>query len=508
MMNRLKLYKILNNDSSDKGAILIALIMVIIIAGTMFTTAVYNFGNIMDRVREEETISRLQNISYAVLGSEHYWMDGSCSNLGSGDFSPTSIPAISSLTDLQGEYAGSDDYDISRDGYGRVISLGIDAGNQLYVRSDGKDSADTTDDIELVSSINHMRRNITVRIYSSDKQPIEHYGADYIYDEGNDSIDNSVYDGSILLDDSDCDVSLSLTAAGAGTAAVYNSTDSVFEFTNVPAGWAFLEIKTTKDSQVAYFDPIWSENFERNELRSLLFVPPGNPAENVHFDIVYPAKIRTFEISEGTPNGVQCLDLVVSEDGVGYDRLHDGIQPSTKNKGHLAIGRFDPREETIGLKRFRSLLFFDINSLKNMSVSAKISSAYLRLHSHRSGASANFHNDNGNGLVRVFAYDKAWNESSNPSWSDVGGWITASTGITELPYKDAIELEFDVTDQVRQWVEGTSTNYGFLIRYATAGGANMEQNNKFYTWKSCESVNNDGNDDGLRPKLIISFYPE
>ncbi len=83
-----------------------------------------------------------------------------------------------------------------------------------------------------------------------------------------------------------------------------------------------------------------------------------------------------------------------------------------------------------------------------------------------------------------------WNESA----------ITARNcpGVSEhlsfpIPECESCWLEFDVTDYVQSWLDGTQQNYGFVF-YGT-GGEDLIV--------TCSS---DGSDSTLRPKLVLEYY--
>ena len=504
--------KLLENKS-EKGTILIALIVLIVLSAVVFSTAIYNLANIMDKARIKDTELRLRRVQTAVVGNPDIFQNDAGGNLGyvgSNGSLPASISNLSSLTpSFQG-------LDSTYDAYGNQFVF-ANSGGDFITRSKGKDgTAGTGDDIELAVEKNSVE-NVDIQIQIMDASVSGDLNASYIRDDNTSGTYDGEYDGHVILDDDNIKVSMFLTcSAPSGTSGAYHSGTKTFRWNNIPAGWRTFEIQANNDvinPYNDYFDHKWSP-IATSKLLTSIFIPPGSSTGRKHFNVVYPimAMLDASTLRE-TGSGIGVVsnnhdDLVVDQSGNCYDSLAEDSVTGTDTT-FLAVGWFDPPSPLVGDDRFRSVISFDLTLLPNVSNASKIVDARLRLFRHADASSTPRMNNSSNGYVQVYRYKNSWTEGSALQWSDVQSGQYSDLQ-DSWQYDGSAFHDFQVLEAVRNWVTGTWSNYGLILVYSTTStGAASEVSGQYWTCKSHDAVNILGTDTNQdeRPLLMVAYYP-
>ncbi len=109
----------------------------------------------------------------------------------------------------------------------------------------------------------------------------------------------------------------------------------------------------------------------------------------------------------------------------------------------------------------------------------------------------------------LYRINRHWEEMSttwNAPWSQAGCWAvpgdrqaTPATikKITEAPDPTEVWVRWDVTSLVQEWVAGTAPNEGLLLVLSAETGTEYKFRSRDYP----------GAGGGMRPRLIVSFYP-
>ncbi|HTL30597.1 MAG TPA: alkaline phosphatase family protein [Tepidisphaeraceae bacterium] len=143
-----------------------------------------------------------------------------------------------------------------------------------------------------------------------------------------------------------------------------------------------------------------------------------------------------------------------------HDTYFDGTAPHTSTQhGSDTQIVVDGSPNQQGLIRFDNLVG---NSASQVSLGTKVLSAKLRIYT---GTGTNDLSANNFGLYTML---RSWNDTdtydSLDSGITLGTEASALPTFTALPNKTGVYVVFDVTDTVQSWVDGSATNFGWLMK--------------------------------------------
>ncbi len=540
----------------EAGIVLIGLIVFILISAIGFSTAVYVLGRAIEKQRQVNTTERLRVVQGALIGYPYMFANDAGNNSGYFDYNTSFTTNMGDLTDLSTKVFSQ--LNAYNDAYGNTINLAND-GTTYTVESYGLDGVDSGDDIE-ISFPSGNKTGITVEVSITDLTECVVSSASHIagtYPADIDYIVNngSRYDGSVIFDNNNLDVSL-IDASGVSYAATYVAVSKVFRWTNISMGWNtvrmvchdFLDGVNPNN----YVDPFWRDSAgdTTNMLEFPIFVYPKSGTQS--FNIVYPVMARVFSSHEtesknaNTPNRGWADKTVRDDSNDAWDALDEGdngnITGANWEREYQSVGYGCPNAQHyydpfIGIsslnghyKKMRALIKFPFignSDYPDLSSSSKISFAVLRLYTHMGGGGANPWGwdaaprkriSQANAEVRVYIYLRpGWAEgagtgSHNYSYSlvddsgtdynylqDSWNYGTSASGTPPVRgYHD-----FNVLYAVQKWVKGDWSNYGFLILNSDESyfGFSSNTNGSWYSFKS-----NEATDVAKRPALIIAYY--
>ena len=218
-----KNYRLIHNAgilSSNRGTILVGLVVLIVISAIAFSTAMYVMGDAIRRKREAATWQRLRAVQAAAVGHEHAFINDASADCGYFSRASGFTTAIGNLTDLQSPLTG---LPATEDAFGQNITL-AEAGGTYTIHSDGNNGVDNGgggDDLEIeFSSTNRSAVDIRVQIVDATVSGASAFdaGKSYIVDvDGDGSYDaGDPYEGHVRfgptwnnnLAQSDIDVTL------------------------------------------------------------------------------------------------------------------------------------------------------------------------------------------------------------------------------------------------------------------------------------------------------------
>jgi type II secretory pathway pseudopilin PulG len=544
--------------SSNRGTILVAIVVMIVISAIAFSTALYVLGDAIRAKREAKTMERLRAVEAALIGHQHAFLNESSSNY--GYFSRQNTPpmaaittTIGNLTDLQSHLAG---LPATADAYGNNILLSSGATYSIYSAGpNGVDESGAGDDLSIdFTSVNRRAVDISVLIVDateSGSTALQYAGLNapmmnnsYIYDADGDNTVDGPYDGRVIfgpthdgtLANSDITVTLHSAPAfngGAGTAPNrYNRSTASFEWDDVPIGLHLLKIQGNPDN--VSFDPQWWDSGGTNTANMIytpILINPTTTAITRQFNVVYPV-IAASEAIQETGFG-ECVDETVTNDGDEiWDAMNDlsdgGAMTASGAQEFLSAGfgcpdyyEYDGFIPSWNDRRMRSLVRFDLTDFSNLSATSKVSYARLVLTTHISAVPAGTQSwsssPNGSGTIEIYRFRNAWAEVSQADpytpvtdpapfgWANVDTFNTdysdlqASFAYTSANFEGVYRL--NVVEAVQQWVDsmdgGGWANNGFLIL-----NTNDTTVGNWWCFKSSEATDNTD----TRPRLIVSYY--
>jgi len=512
--------------NNARGLVLVGLVVVIVLAAIAFSVAMYLLANAIDEARIQETRERLRAIEAASVGHQFLFHNDSGSNV--GHFShATSFPTTAAqLLDLQSHMTGSP---ATEDSYGNVIAVATD-GTDFTITSTGPTA-------ETISLLEAPRTSADVAIQICDASPtgVAYLSKSYIKDYSNDSVvQDDENDGRMIFDNGDLTVRLTLSETGAGALADRFNTgvgdNNTFEWDNVTFGWHMLTIQPVTDN--THYDPYWTDSDSDDTTNRLvwpLFIYPTTTRQR--FNIIYPVIAKAYGLDE---QGVKDVnnnheDETICNDGWGWDGLSEGDNGvawpnNTWEREFHAVGNGDPdgmfvrqpldaNWQTVGNRVMRTWIKFRIDNTTYPDIvigagGSKVSYAALRLFRHAGGAGVNpwgYDGDpSGSGTVEVWRYQRNYaedNSSTYPhaiTWADFRDQGTDYDNLQDSWTFNANGFhDFIVTQAAQNWVDGTWTNQGFLIKLQNEGSVG-----DYWSFQTSES-----NNDGTRPLLIIAYYP-
>lgn len=506
----------------ESGIILIALIVLVVLSSIVFSIGLHVWTEQMDEARIERTKERLLKIQAATIGHPYMFQNDAGSNLGHFSRSESFPNDVNVLSDMPANLEG---LTASSDAYGREIKLVSNASDYIF-RSYGKDGAEAGgDDIELsVNKPSWDKRDIQIQIMDATVSG-DLLSEDYVRDDGTANVLDSEYDGHVIFDNDDLDVSVSLTG-DADVVASWDGATKTFRWDSITAGHHVLHIKAKTTN--ANFDPTWVDSTTdstTNLLKTTLFVAPWS-TQRQHFNVIYPVVAKAYYLRDGLSGSNIHIDKTIDDSNNNHDNLdYDSRSAITEDDsiGEMqVVGRGNV--DFSGITRsYRAMLQFDLTKLPNINISntnpSKIVFAKLRLHAQRNSyGTVKASGANSNRRIMVFCYDKAFGtESNGTNWNDTH--ITANKQDEWIYNTSTFFHDFDVFEAVKNWVNTSSgwVNNGFLLRYSGSSsnpGNSEEQNNCYWCFKSQES-NSSAGDSGTsttkkydkRPKLIVAYYP-
>lgn len=142
----------------------------------------------------------------------------------------------------------------------------------------------------------------------------------------------------------------------------------------------------------------------------------------------------------------------------------------------------------------RSLIRFDLSSIPSSSASG-ITSATLRIYwQNTNGASK---------TIEVHRITQAWEEGSvtwdnrktSTAWNSGGGDFSSTVLATKnISWYPPAYYDIDLTSSVKDFVDGTYTNYGWILKFQSENTAQ-----KYWDWHSKETSTG-----SKKPSLIIT----
>ena len=173
-----------------------------------------------------------------------------------------------------------------------------------------------------------------------------------------------------------------------------------------------------------------------------------------------------------------------------YTRTLDAIADTTVLQGHPLIPFGNSLEmragydDVIGGQIARSLVQFDIASLP---CNSSIITATLRVYLFDSQPSPDVTR-----TITAYRSTANWSESST-YWNNMPGYASTDSADT-IVHSAWGWYEFDVTDMVSAWSDGTHANYGIMLRGPEVSGPNS-------SWRSFSTRE----DPGRPPKLVVVY---
>jgi type II secretory pathway pseudopilin PulG len=534
-----KKYLFYKSIRSEKGSILIGIIVLIVLSAIAFSTAMYVLGDAIQRKKQSETMKRLRRVETALFGSRYAFINDASANFGYFSRNNGITTTIANLLDLQSNFTS---FSSTLDSYGRAIDLDNSGGNySIYSYGlNGVDNGGAGDDLMLrVPTAARTTVDIEVQVMDASRNTdvdgsgnvgVLESGKAYVIDNPNNNLIDGVYDGHILLDNNTVEVDLLPTPAYEGTANA-NPTSipsaGVYRWDNVPIGTYMLRVRATGDN--ATFDPFFQDSLglTRNTLYTPIFVHPTHTTVRRQFNVIYPIVAVLNALQEtGDDHG----DYTVTSNNEYWDAMNDpdnnGAAPWDQALEYQCVGNGCP--DYRGYNGFvgagscvnrvmRSLVRFNLAALPNWNTVApfpKVTFAKLILsrHSAPAGPLGWSSAPRGAGAVQIWRYNHAWNEtnaSANPYTPLAGavlpnGMSWAEVQTTPADYSDMIDTWtynadpnhfFEVTQAVQNWADGTWPNYGFLVKHSS------EAINNWWSFKSNESAAAT-----LRPRLVVKYY--
>lgn len=196
--------------------------------------------------------------------------------------------------------------------------------------------------------------------------------------------------------------------------------------------------------------------------------------------------------------GIQILTLVVQPDGTAGKDAHILSAQATTNDGASAIMNIGERNDQV-TSPIRALIQFDLSGIP---AAATILSATLAL-----WANADFSSNAR--TLRAFRLKRAWVEaeatwniySTGNNWESAGGFGEAdceqtdigSLALTDSETVPAFKLIPLTASAVQEWVDGTLTNNGLLLKMDT-------ESDDAYRYDSSDSATA-----AQRPKLTVVY---
>ena len=120
---------------------------------------------------------------------------------------------------------------------------------------------------------------------------------------------------------------------------------------------------------------------------------------------------------------------------------------------------------TTAHRRSRALIKFDNivgDGAGQVAAGTKVFSAKLRLYT---STATNAQTPNNIGLYNM---QRTWADTDTYDslvTGVSGAEVSSSPSFTLMPNKQGVYVVFDVTDTVQSWVDGTATNYGWLLKH-------------------------------------------
>ncbi len=156
---------------------------------------------------------------------------------------------------------------------------------------------------------------------------------------------------------------------------------------------------------------------------------------------------------------------------------------------------------------YRGLVSFDVSSIASNQT---VNSATLSLYCFNAYADTSFNY----GVYQVLGHDWgegdggdpadtgecSWNHYASPgTWTTAGGDIAATAEDTQAIGAANVWVTWDITDLVQDWVDGSTSNYGVLLKIdSTWGSVDSRKRLRFNEWGTATA----------RPKLTVDYVPE
>jgi len=545
------MYMIQRGKSEKKGAILIALIVFMVMAAMAFTVAVHVLGDVMNRIRTEDTRERLRYIEESILGHPYRAKNDAGGSFGYfsrwGDF-----PADGVIPPIVGRGFTITGNQPDQDGFGNPIITSTNAGN-FIIESYGINGANAGgDDIEF-SFPRAPRNAVAIQIEITDAT----LSGCQIADDTDDAYyglpgtgfkqltpaGDVPVQGSVIFDNNDLQVTL-VSAPFTQAGVVMGYAANAFTAANVRIGWHEVRIVPINDLVTVnnHLDPKWFDRLgvENNALTTMIYVSPRLTAEPQRFEITYPVVAATVVRSDTTAGGsddAHYTDKTIKNPPdintwTNYSTLTraDVTGDAIPDPEFHAVGNV-PDPDFLGDATCRVVLRF--NNLPavfpHLVATSKIVNARLRLYAHsKDKAQANL-GYVGAGALNVSVYKwtgQNWDETQGVGTDDPfldWGDTAAGTGYNIVDRQgepwpmdpDASYHDWDVTKAVRSWVAtpGTEATEGFIVVSSNEANGNwwlfkgFEQPNDPTTGFVTDPSTGDVNETDKRPKLIITYYP-
>jgi hypothetical protein len=531
------------NTHNDKGVILIVIIVLLVLASLVFTTAFHVLGNLIYQEKIEITLEKLRMVENAIMGHPFAAQNDTNANRGyvaanaafppdidtlmTDGFLPTAFgTAERTVWNDKNKLYETEQYDTSskQDSFGEDIILENDTANNLFlIKSNGpnrfpgpgkslrEDPASLTDDLECAIAENSILSNI-VRVQICDATVTGSLSVTgmppnfpYLVPSGH------PLEGHTILDDRN--VLVQLAYGGVLTpidADRYDPLLKVWNFSNVPYGVHDLVITSTLDNEQADYSPRWGVQLtDRNIMTTNISVFQTNAAQ-IH-NVVFPIKprlryVRNFEAAEGGTARRVYDKTIINFQNINFNFITvNGNQ--IQRCGRESDGLLDypsdfpapPATPPLGTAvTYRAILRFDLHNFPGLTADAKVVGAYLTLFHFRTLGTLGL--NPAIQICELLASDWHADATSvlfNPTTAipphvlAERSFVTPSIG---TPYKFLIDPAY-----IRDLLQGTEQLVLFTVK--------IRDETQDWVWDFYSSdFGGDANARRFRPRLTIAYY--
>lgn len=276
--------------TNNSGIILVGLIVMVVLAAIVFSTAVYFSGLTIDEMRNSETREKLHAIETAVVGNPYVTHNDAGGDMGHFDRDTTFPANVAAISDADLPDRFGVNYAADSDAWGETITTASD-GTTFTIASGQKPT-------ELYVAIDEQNRetvDIEVGLTSADVAYVP-----------------------ARFSDTEITMNLSQSSYAAPVAMSYDAPSKTFLKDNVSIGKYALELIDSGGGSMT-LTPAWldSGGGATSTVVTALTVAPTDTTERMHFDVAYPAVPDTvfFLHSDTTDGSTTFTDASSEGDG-------------------------------------------------------------------------------------------------------------------------------------------------------------------------------------------------